>query len=144
MVELPHVAGPAIGQKSLFDRLGNDRLAGGRLKLVVFEKPSVQDKFLLYSWPGNVRELYHAVIKYLSLGEMDFMRQSLAKSSSQPAGTAVQSTAEPGQPDNFQDYERSLLLAALNAAHWDTQAAAQALGLSRRSIQRKIKLYKLR
>ena len=104
----------------------------------------VLEKFKAYPWPGNVRELNHAVIKFLSIGEMDL--SSAVSAESQPA------RPEPGRlyhpalraPRTFREFERELLLDTLNGCRWNTGEAAGILGKSRRTIQKKMTQYGLK
>ncbi len=108
---------------------------------------SVLEKFKRYHWPGNVRELHHAVIKYLSIGEVDFPPPPVAAVDTRAkAESAVSAPPQPvpTSPRTFGEYEREVLINALNSCRWNTGKAAQMLGKSRRTIQNKIAQYGLK
>lgn len=109
--------------------------------------PDIKAQFLAHHWPGNVRELHHAVIKYLSMGEIEFAppgpdrtRRGEAPGRPSPYGLAN----GMDMPRSFAEYEREGLLWALNACGWDIEEAARSLGQSKRTIQRKIAKYGLK
>lgn len=111
-------------------------------------------RFKAHSWPGNVRELHHAVIKYLSMGEIDFppLRERAGgeenggglPASARAAPDALGNAPAGAAPRSFSEYEREKLLDALNGCGWDLQKAADRLGKSRRTLQRKIARYGLK
>ena len=102
-------------------------------------------KFKSHNWPGNVRELHHAVIKYLSMGEIDFSPPQV-----QPQATDTnngsQGAITPGQiiPETYEEYDRLRLIKTLNQYDWNTAKAAAVLGKTQRTIQRKIAQYGLK
>lgn len=104
----------------------------------------VIDNFMSYNWPGNVRELHHAVIKYLSLGEIDFADSIALVKGADPTHLDKKNTISHSFPESFEAYDRDKLLAELVKHDWDTAKTALALGKTRRTIQRKIKTYNLR
>jgi predicted ATPase/transcriptional regulator with GAF, ATPase, and Fis domain/tRNA A-37 threonylcarbamoyl transferase component Bud32 len=99
----------------------------------------VLDRFVGYDWPGNVRELknilHHACIMckddVIQIGNLprDFARPSAKK----PSSVVVESP--PG--------EREGLLQALEKAKWNKTQAARLLGISRRTLYRKLQQYDL-
>jgi DNA-binding NtrC family response regulator len=105
-------------------------------------------RFKAHNWPGNVRELHHAVIKYLSMGEIDFPArlpgEDNALSGQPPAPLAIPDEPARPAPDSFNEFERAKLLALLNGCGWNLEIAAAALGKSKRTLQRKIAKYGLK
>lgn len=87
-----------------------------------------------YSWPGNVRELHNFLERYVTFGH-----EALA-SLRAPAGE----TPLPPQPDiplqqALDELEYRLVHQAMENAHWKQAPAALALGLTLRTLQRKLK-----
>ena len=88
-----------------------------------------------YTWPGNIRELRNAVIKaaIMSYDDDEITAQHL------PAPRAVSSMrANPGSIDGM---ERQMIFDALAATNGHQQKAAARLGISRRTLSRKLKVY---
>jgi len=83
-----------------------------------------------YDWPGNVRELRNLVERSLILGELN-----VSALYSQPA--AVQTTDTRSVPD-LQTLERQHILSVLDSVSGDKSRAAQLLGVSRRTLERRV------
>lgn len=86
--------------------------------------PEVAAGLAAYDWPGNVRELRNTIERALILG---CFPAQLA---------AVPNAANPAQ--TLQDIERRAIEAALADAQWDRDAAARQLGISRKTIDRRL------
>jgi DNA-binding NtrC family response regulator len=110
-----------------------------------------------YAWPGNVRELRNlaerlsifAAGRELTGGDFppDFAGQpagSAGQGSYAPAGSTGSTTqpAETGTLD-LQSLERQAIERALGQFQGNRSAAAEALGISRRTLQRKLKEYRM-
>ncbi|MBI3697221.1 MAG: sigma-54-dependent Fis family transcriptional regulator [Acidobacteria bacterium] len=90
-----------------------------------------------YSWPGNVRELRNVVSKAAVLAEREEIRAS-----DLPLGSQAPGTAENGFPTGTLDgMERQMILRVLEQTGGHQQRAAELLGISRRTLSRKLKLY---
>jgi len=106
--------------------------------------PEALEALEAYQWPGNVRELRsaieHAVL--FSRGERIALRDLPAN-----LRTAGQSTAsEPdtgADPLNIKEAERQLIVKALKETGSNRTAAAEKLGMSRRTLHRKLRAYHL-
>jgi two-component system, response regulator FlrC len=101
--------------------------------------PDATDVLLAYSWPGNVRELRNVIFRAVM----------------QAGDPAVQITAEdlqlpvvsPGASPvalsgDLSQVERQMILQALERSGGNQGKAADALGISRRTLIRKLKLYR--
>ena len=113
----------------------------GRVKGI---EPAALKAFEAYSWPGNVRQLRNAVEKMvvLAAGETltldDVPAEILAPTA--PAATAEAAPAAATAPTaSLADVEKAQILAALKAAGGNKTAAADALGISRRTLHRKLR-----
>ena len=113
----------------------------GRVKGI---EPDALKALEAYSWPGNVRQLRNAVEKMvvLAAGETltldDVPAEILAPTA--PAATAEATpAAAPAPTASLADVEKTQILAALKAAGGNKTAAADALGISRRTLHRKLK-----
>lgn len=94
-----------------------------------------------YPWPGNVRELQNAVVRafYCSVGEeigaQDLPAEVLEQISS--------SEEETLRLRGIEAFERQEILEALEQSHGDVVAAGKSLGISKSTIYRRIKKYKI-
>ena len=96
-----------------------------------------------YPWPGNVRELRNAIEKMVVLAEGERLAPSDVPEEMRAAaslhGTPAARAMPPG--GTLSDTEKNRVLAALAANGGNRSRAADALGISRRTIQRKLKEY---
>jgi len=90
-----------------------------------------------HSWPGNVRELRNVVSKAALLAEGDEI-----KASDLPLGNQVRAEAGGSFPICTLDgMERQMIFRVLEQTGGHQQRAAELLGISRRTLSRKLKLY---
>jgi transcriptional regulator with PAS, ATPase and Fis domain len=104
-----------------------------------------------YSWPGNIRELRNAVIQagVMSQGgqitAQDFrLRPILSPLHSPSAGAGDYGDDSEGPDDDsgsLEVMERRMIEEALAATGGHQQKAAERLGISRRTLSRKLKTY---
>lgn len=101
--------------------------------------PEVEEALLRYDWPGNVRELKtvieHGVV--LCRGEQIILRDLPASISGaqQKAGVEMTNTF------NLVEVEKNLIARALQRCEGNRTEAAKLLGLSRRTLHRKLNEY---
>ncbi len=90
-----------------------------------------------YHWPGNVRELRNTVERFLLLGSLP------RDTSGDPAGVdpGAEGQAAPGFPPDWplERVEEAHVRAALAEARGNKSAAARSLGVSRKTLERKLK-----
>lgn len=116
---------------------------GSATKTIVPEE--VKSKFMTYDWPGNVRELQHAVASYLSLKELDLPRRGGARSTAGPTpGARGVGDFQPVLPTGKEDFERKRITAVLEECSWNMIEAAAALGISKRTLYRKLTKYNIK
>ena len=102
--------------------------------------PEALELLLAYSWPGNVRELRtaieHAVVfaRGKAVGARDLPQNIRLGVSSLPTPVAKLTTSEL----NVQAVEKELLVRALKECDGNRTAAAKKLGISRRTMHRKL------
>jgi DNA-binding NtrC family response regulator len=107
-----------------------------RKLLTGFESAAVQT-LLEYAWPGNVRELEHAVERAVLMAEGELVRSS-------DLGLRVgREGAGRIEEMSLEDVESLLIKKALARYEGNVSAAADALGLSRSALYRRLKKYGL-
>ena len=105
--------------------------------------PEAMDALAAYSWPGNVRELRNVIERMVVLGtgERLDVRDLPAAVRESSAGPAA-GTAQAGRV--LRDAERQLIEDALRRHKGNRTKAAQELGISRRTLHRKLNEFGLR
>jgi len=122
-------------------------LAGENEKKVTGIAPEALEALMGYSWPGNVRELHtaieHAVV--FCRGDKITLRD-LPASVRKPAGTGA---AQPGAAAlqegslTVHEAEKKLIARALDECGGNRSQAARQIGVSRRTLHRKLHTYHL-
>src|ERR1700704_3595832 len=102
--------------------------------------PDAMNALLSYNWPGNVRELRtaieHGVV--MAVGPKITLRD-LPAAVRHAAGQEVpRGVSQASSPLDLRETERKLILQALTATNRNVTAAAKKLGISRRTLHRKI------
>lgn len=104
--------------------------------------PAAVSGLLSHSWPGNIRELRNLVAKSAveSSGAAVELSDIAASLSSEPA-TLRQTASMP--VGNLDSMEEQMIIKALERTGGQRTQAAEALGISRRTLSRKLKEYKI-
>ena len=99
---------------------------------------------MAYDWPGNVRELRNAVeqMVVLARGERLTVRDIPAAIRSGADLTKI-SVVRPGVTMTVEEAERQLIIQALKDTEGNRTKAAEKIGMSRRTLHRKLKEYHL-
>jgi two-component system nitrogen regulation response regulator NtrX len=96
-----------------------------------------------YSWPGNVRELRNLIERLVLMTPGPRIR-------AQDLPEELRSGTRPGEmggatlEEARHEFERRFLLARLEENGWNVSRTAEAIGLARESLSRKMRSYKLR
>jgi two-component system response regulator HydG len=118
------------------------RYAEKNRRLIKGFSPRAMDILIRHDWPGNVRELENLVERGVILvrGEIitpkelpeDLIPKDLMASTSS-------TDAIPGR--TLKEVEKEMILRTLDDAGWNRTHAAEILGISRRTLQLKLKEY---
>ena len=105
--------------------------------------PEAMDVLQAYAWPGNVRELRNVIERLVVLGTGD--RLTVADLPAAVRDGAAGGLAIPSRAGRvLRDAERQLIADALRRHRDNRTKAAQDLGISRRTLHRKINEFGLR
>jgi DNA-binding NtrC family response regulator len=112
--------------------------------------PEAVDLLARYPWPGNVRELRNVMERAALLARDDLIRPedlgtSLSSGGAPKPDSASATTSAGGLPAlNLAELERLAVEEALGRTGWHQGQAAEALGISDRTLHRKIRSLGLR
>jgi transcriptional regulator with PAS, ATPase and Fis domain len=123
----------------------------------------IVEALLNYDWPGNIRELQNVLHRYLTLKRLDFAGMPITRLAQQAReapknGNSIRTDFAPGiyrgdqaHPDqspgdirakeptmNLKTIERDNIMRALSEHNWHRGQTASALGISRRTLFRKM------
>jgi len=104
------------------------------------------DALLGYDWPGNIRELRtaieHGVVmatgKQITLRDLPGSLRELATAKLPGGVSPTEAFGEKSRPLDLHETEKRLIAQALAATNGNVTAAAKKLGISRRTLHRKI------
>ena len=114
-----------------------DRYSARYRRVIQGLEPAALQTMLHYSWPGNVRELDHTVERAVLMARGD--RVSVGDMGLYSQKAAAQSLDEM----SLETVEEILIRKALTRANGNVSHAAEALGLSRGALYRRIEKYGL-
>ena len=108
--------------------------------------PDAMDALLTYDWPGNVRELRtaieHGVVmatgKQITLRDLPMALRQAATAKLPGGVSPIEALGEKTSPLDLHETEKKLIAQALAATNGNVTAAAKKLGISRRTLHRKI------
>jgi len=96
------------------------------------------EKLRAYSWPGNIRELQNVIERAVILGK------EIIEAGDLPEVVTELSCRRGEVPgENLKDLEREAILRALEKTEGNRRKAAQELGISKRTLQYRLKEYGL-
>src|SRR5437870_4781246 len=108
--------------------------------------PAAMDALLTYEWPGNVRELRtaieHGVVMAtgpkITLRDLPLAVRQAAGASLPRGISTTKASGEKLSPLDLRETEKKLIMQALATTNGNVTAAAKKLGISRRTLHRKI------
>ncbi len=94
-----------------------------------------------YHWPGNVRELANFAQRWVVLGgDLDYPAWlPHTPASARPDVRPLAELSRPLSRRDVRHLDMQIIVRALEAAHWNRRRAARQLGISYRTLLRKIK-----
>ena len=120
------------------------KFAGKHRKGTVHISPEVMASFSQYDWPGNIRELENVIERMLLMTDADtLVADHLPDELRGQAVMAPDSTLKEKMGHISQITEKQMIIEALNKTNQNRTQAAEVLGISRRTLQNKIKEYGL-
>ena len=108
--------------------------------------PQAMEYLIKYDWPGNVRELMNAVERAVVLSRSDYLAET-----DFPVIRSTEAGNEPTQPDiqgpdfagdtSLEEIEKATILKTLEAAGGNKSETARRLGITRKTLHKKLKAY---
>jgi two-component system response regulator HydG len=103
--------------------------------------PEAMALILGHHWPGNVREMENAIERAVVLAETDTIFPGDLPPSLRGAPAGGDASEATPKPRRLEDVEREHILGTLDAYAWNQARAAEALGIGRNTLWRKLKDY---
>jgi two-component system, NtrC family, response regulator HydG len=105
--------------------------------------PRTTDLLMRYPWPGNVRELENAVERAVILARGDMITPEDLPDAIRKAGPEDEITAAASFPTgkSLKEMEKEMILQTLQDTNGNRTRTAEILGISRRTLQMKLKEY---
>ena len=104
---------------------------------------SAKALFLDYPWPGNIRELRSVIESAVMVSDGDYITISDLPMNLQHYATGRREEIGTRAIRNIEEGERSVIEEALRQTHGNKAKAAEALGISTRTLYRKLEKFNL-
>ena len=105
--------------------------------------PQAMDRLLRYEWPGNVRELMNAVERAVVLARAEYLDEDEFPLIQGEAGLKGEGPLEGAASIDLplDEVERATILRAMELTKGNKSEAARRLGITRRTLHKKLKTY---
>ena len=125
-----------------------DKFAGQNNKRIKGYTPRAMDQLIRYDWPGNVRELMNAVERAVVLSQTNFLSEKdfamirsagLAHEDLESQNAGARDLMNGSTP--LEAVEKTTILNTLEASGGNKSEAARRLGITRKTLHKKLKAY---
>ncbi len=114
---------------------------------VAVVEPAALELLSLHAWPGNIRQLESVVERAVLLSEAETIRvedlpveiRHHTAPASRPYGFEI-----PGEGIDIEEFERQLIVQAMERSNWVIAKAARLLGLTYRTLQYRLEKFGLK
>ena len=103
--------------------------------------PQAMESFMDYSWPGNIRELRNIIERMVVLATGDKLHLENVPEDIRTKNPQQGPGDKPAGNSNLSDMEKEYIRKALEEMRGNKSLAAKKLGISRRTLYRKIEEY---
>lgn len=106
--------------------------------------PGATDSMIWYDWPGNVRELMNAVERAVVLARTEYLDNEDLAIIQKPMGKTVETLPVLNAVNNqipLEQVEKDAVLRTLEAVGGNKSKAARRLGITRKTLHKKLKKY---
>jgi len=105
--------------------------------------PQAMDRLMKYDWPGNVRELMNAVERGVVLSRSPYLDEEVLSliSSDELSSQDISSGDGLNADMPLDEVEKATILKTLESAGGNKSEAARRLGITRRTLHKRLKLY---
>lgn len=105
--------------------------------------PQAMDRLMKYDWPGNVRELMNAVERGVVLSRSEYLDEEVFSLISSGESSSREISSSDGANANMplDEVEKTTILKTLESAGGNKSEAARRLGITRRTLHKRLKLY---
>ena len=105
--------------------------------------PQAMDRMLKYGWPGNVRELMNAIERAVVLARSEYLDEEdlpPVVKDEELKSQDVTPESVPGSP-SLDEVEKATILKTLEASRGNKSETARRLGITRKTLHKKLKKY---
>jgi DNA-binding NtrC family response regulator len=113
-----------------------EHFAAGRVKKI---SAQAQKLLLSYHWPGNVRELKNCIERAVVMGDGESIQREDLPYPLRRGGQVI-----PEPLESLERFEADHITRVLRSTGWRKSEAAKMLGVSRQTLDNKIKKYKIK
>ena len=105
--------------------------------------PQAMDRLLKYDWPGNVRELMNAVERGVVLSRSDYLDEQELALILKDAPFSGEISPKDATPTDMplDEVEKATILKTLELTGGNKSEAARRLGVTRKTLHKKLKMY---
>jgi len=108
--------------------------------------PHAMDQMLRYGWPGNVRELMNAVERAVVMSRSEYIQPDdlpLEVQNLPPENAVDPSLKIPDEGVSLEKMEKETILKTLASTSGNKSEAARRLGITRKTLRKKLKNYEV-